>query len=511
MSEFSYDDVPYPSYAFPQTSPDRLATMATLFGMQPAPPNRCRVLEIGCGDGTNLLSHAFLLPESEFVGIDLSSVQIADAKDSAKHLGLTNTRFEQINILDFDQDYFGKFDYIVTHGVFSWVPSEVRAKLLEIYIGALAEQGVGYISYNAFPGCHLRRIVWDLMRFHTMDEPEPGKKIVMGRKIVRLLTDSLPEENIYKKVMEHELESVLKRDPENILHDDLSKMNQPFYFNEFAELIESYGLQYLCEADPLFLGDGTLSPGESQLMEIVKNDFKRREVYRDFMELARFRSSLVCGPDAQFDKNAAVSSIPKLAVASPVKPLKSHPMLADETPESFEGSKGGAFELNHPLTKATLAFLRSVWPRSASFDEILRGSRSLLGSDGPMGLRDISRTQEFLYELFRNGFIRLHVHRFNFSASVSERPEASAFARWQVERGSRSVATMAGVNIDVELEVVREMICLSDGSRSVQQLADELYRRVAVPFSERDNFLKYSPKMIDDNLRKMAEWGLLVK
>ena len=32
-----YDNVLYPSAPYPQTHPDRLATMATLFGMQPSP------------------------------------------------------------------------------------------------------------------------------------------------------------------------------------------------------------------------------------------------------------------------------------------------------------------------------------------------------------------------------------------------------------------------------------------------------------------------------------------
>jgi hypothetical protein len=58
MSEFkstSYDEVPYESYPFAQTHPDRLATVATLLGMQPAPVEQCRVLELGCASGGNLL------------------------------------------------------------------------------------------------------------------------------------------------------------------------------------------------------------------------------------------------------------------------------------------------------------------------------------------------------------------------------------------------------------------------------------------------------------------------
>jgi hypothetical protein len=47
-----YDEVLYPSGLYAQTHPDRLATMATLFGMRPEPVDRCRVLELGCNEAT---------------------------------------------------------------------------------------------------------------------------------------------------------------------------------------------------------------------------------------------------------------------------------------------------------------------------------------------------------------------------------------------------------------------------------------------------------------------------
>src|SRR5579872_5852443 len=74
----SYDEVPYESKAFSETHPDRLATVATLFGMQPPKVERCRVLELGCADGANLIPMAVALPESSFVGVDLSARQVGD-------------------------------------------------------------------------------------------------------------------------------------------------------------------------------------------------------------------------------------------------------------------------------------------------------------------------------------------------------------------------------------------------------------------------------------------------
>src|SRR5881396_3431575 len=72
----AYDAVPYPGRPHAQTHPDRLATIATLFGMAPVAPDRCRLMELGCGDGTNLLPVAFGAPHSHCVGIDLAAAPL---------------------------------------------------------------------------------------------------------------------------------------------------------------------------------------------------------------------------------------------------------------------------------------------------------------------------------------------------------------------------------------------------------------------------------------------------
>ena len=127
----SYDEVPYPSRPYPQAHPDRLATVATLLGLTPAPADRCRVLELGCGSGGNLIPLALTLPGSTFVGIDLSGEQVAKGCEVIRALGLRNIQLRHLSILDVD-DRFGTFDYVICHGVYSWVPAEVQAKILDV-------------------------------------------------------------------------------------------------------------------------------------------------------------------------------------------------------------------------------------------------------------------------------------------------------------------------------------------------------------------------------------------
>src|SRR5262249_14559193 len=120
----SYDVLPYGDRTFPRTHPDRLATIATLFGMAPAPPEACRVLELGCAGGANLIAMAESLPGSHFIGIDLSARQVDAGRERVRAKGLSNVALHRRDILEVGED-FGRFDYIVCHGVYSWVPATV--------------------------------------------------------------------------------------------------------------------------------------------------------------------------------------------------------------------------------------------------------------------------------------------------------------------------------------------------------------------------------------------------
>ena len=95
-----YDEVLYPATVFPQTHPNRLATVAFLRGVQPAPINRCRVLELGCGVGSNVIGMAFQLPQSEFIGLDLARRPIATGQAFVAELGLRNISLHSMDLCE---------------------------------------------------------------------------------------------------------------------------------------------------------------------------------------------------------------------------------------------------------------------------------------------------------------------------------------------------------------------------------------------------------------------------
>src|SRR5262245_8256722 len=98
----AYDTVRYPGYTHPQTHPSRLAVIGLLFGMAPAQITECRVLELGCGSGSNLVPMAWSLPNSDFVGIDLAVKSIEAGQRLAREAKVSNLRLEQGSVSQVD-------------------------------------------------------------------------------------------------------------------------------------------------------------------------------------------------------------------------------------------------------------------------------------------------------------------------------------------------------------------------------------------------------------------------
>ena len=507
---FSYDEVPYPSYTFPQTQPDRLSTIAAFYGIDAAPPEDCRVLELGCGDGTNLIAMAYALPTSRFVGIDLSEVHINDAKLTADTIGLTNTTFSQENVVELNTDDLGEFDFIIAHGLYSWVPDFVRESVLKTCQKCLAPNGIGYISYNAYPGCHIRDMTRGMMRFHAKDIADPMEKITQGKLLLKFIADAVESDTIYQSTLALEIEQIEERSDQNVFHDDFSDVNQPFYFHEFVDQLTASGFQYLAESDPTSMSMSDLPAKSRKSLEALGDDLLRREQYMDFVKCRRFRSTLICRSGLSPNRNPQPALLKKLLITSHVESEGSLDNLSEPEPLRFIGPKGASLEINHPLTKAALLYLKRIWSRSIAFPELIKEARNLLADFDDNTLEaESERTAAFLIRLYTDGFVKFHRHMPEFASTAGEFPISSAFARWQISRGSKSVTTLSGLNLEPEFEAVRSLISLLDGTRDRSALFSEMKEMFDVPAADRRAFEQNLPNMIESNLTKLAESGLL--
>ena len=246
--EAEYDEVPYPSYPDRLTHPDNLATNGGILGLDTPAVETCRVLELGCASGGNIVPMAHGLPGAEFVGIDISSRQIAEARRLADAVGLENLRLIHGSFADIDAE-LGTFDYIVSHGVLSWVPAEARELVYAVSKRNLAPNGIAYISYNTYPGWHMPNMLREMMQYHTASLAKPREKIAQGRALLDFLaaaTDGAGD--AFATLIRSEREMLATKPDSYFYHDHLEETNSALYFHQFVEACGRHGLQYVSDS-----------------------------------------------------------------------------------------------------------------------------------------------------------------------------------------------------------------------------------------------------------------------
>ena len=244
----SYDELPYVRRAFPQTHPDRLAVAATLFGLEPRPPQRCRVLELGCAAGATLIPFAYYLPESEFVGVDLSRRQIAVGQAFVASLGLTNIRLHAMNIRDVPPAW-GTFDYVICHGVYSWVPREVQDCILALCACHLAPHGMAFVSYNTLPGWQLGAGLREVSLLRVGGLNDLHERLQAARAFWGRIPHDLAQlRSPVREALGAYLDQLADQPDGYVSHELLEDANEPIYFHEFMDRAARHGLQFLAEA-----------------------------------------------------------------------------------------------------------------------------------------------------------------------------------------------------------------------------------------------------------------------
>ena len=294
-----YSELGYKSMPFPYTTPATLEAYAALVGISAPNPKSARVLELGATYGGNIISQALFNPDATFVGIELSQEQVEKGNEVIANAGLTNVSLVQSDIASIGSE-IGTFDYIIAHGVYSWVDDGVKDALLRLIDEHLAEDGIAYVSYNTYPGWHTMEEVRQLMMFSNRDKTQfnhkekvlHGKTIgsIVGSQILKY--DNLKERN--SKFL-GALRSVMQKDEYYVGHDHLEPNNDPVYFYQFNDHLEAHNLAYLCDADlTLSMVRSFDADIADTLDKLALNDHVAQEQYLDFMLDTTFRKSIIC-------------------------------------------------------------------------------------------------------------------------------------------------------------------------------------------------------------------------
>lgn len=484
MSINTYDEVPYPSSSFPQTHPVKLATMARLFGLAPTAPERSKVLELGCADGANLIPIAQAYPGATFVGIDSSSRQVERGQQAISGSGLSNVSLRHDDILTYDAAG-QKFDYIIVHGIFSWVAEAVRERILSLCDTLLTENGVAYVSYNALPGWHMRGAIRDMMLFHTAQFSDVQQRIGQSRALVKFLADSIPaDNNPYGQFLKNELTAMQGWQDGYLRHDFLEEENKAFYFHEFVSAAARHNLQYLGEPDLSSMLASNFPQQVQETLGKVGRNIIQMEQYMDFLRNRMFRMTLLVKKDAKIIRNIDATTLREFHIGAVARSVKDDVSLMVGEKEEFRLANGVTFSSDSPLVKAVLLCLQQSAPNHVTFAALVSEVRAklLTGTSATRepGLekREEAVIAQQLLLLYSKGLIDvLAVPHVRLAAANDSALKATAFMRWQALNEPRHVTNLRHVSVRVD-PFARHVLSLMDGTRDLDQLTDGMAAKV---------------------------------
>ncbi len=482
-----YDEIAYNALPHALTHPDHLGTVATLLGMRPAAVAQCRVLEVGCSDGANLIPMAAALPGARFVGCDLSPVAVAKGRAMIDAVGLTNITLLEEDLATLAPEH-GPFDYMIAHGVYSWVPSAVRDGLFALASAQLAPNGVMFVSFNVLPGCRVRQATWDVLHWHVDHIADPRARLAAARELAKVIGGGGKTLHEADDAMRAEFRSIAQSSDSELFHDTLAVPNDPFSFHEFAAHARRFGLVYLSEAEMSTMSAAGLSAEARTFLSQL--DSQAREQYLDFVRLRRFRQSLLRRdgtplPDSplaeRFCGMHAAASAPLVQAAAEGK-------VADLA-RGLDPAGGGGGPVRDILDMLVRQ-APAACPVATLHDMV--------------GTRPMQKPLEaILRDAYLSVLITLHVHPPALAPVPAERPVAGDLIRFEA-RTQQAVTSLLHVRVQIPDANARYLLTLLDGTRDRASLAAAM---TASAFSQQPDM---AARFVTHALAQFARIGLLV-
>jgi SAM-dependent methyltransferase len=451
-----YEAVAYPSNAITLSSPDRLRAAGLLHGWRGPDAETASVLEIGCANANNLIAIAAAAPRTRCVGFDLSPSAIAAGQAQAASMEIANIELAEGDILTWPRDG-ERFDYVICHGVFSWIPQYVRQPLLELIASSLAPGGVAYMSYEALPAAAAKLAANRFVREHSASIGDARERIQRGAELTALLARTQSSGSYSKPAFDTLTQEFPKFDPAYFLHDWLEEHYAPIALGELFAVAGKAGLAYAGDARMIdFYLDG-LDDDALALLDAHRDDAAKRHEILDLMRGDRiFHEDIFVRADAPPPAESDPWSILTFAFIG----------------ERKEASDGGAVEytvgkstsfraaIDSP-TARILDVLHAMSPNEATASEIAARSGVKIG------------IVQGLLSMLCVGIVDAHASPENFAAKPGPVPRASRFIRGTV-RSSRTTTTLRHAPLELDDDFVRLLLMHCDGTCSRNAIAAAL-------------------------------------
>jgi len=288
-------DTTYADTFFRELSPAWLNYVAALNGVTPRPLDAAfRYLELGCGFGTSSVVNAAAFPQASFDACDLNIEHVEGGRAFAAHLGVDNVRFHAAPFQHLPVTEFGAYDFIVLHGVYSWVDAPTRAVLRQLIARLLVPGGLVYLSYNALPGWStelpLRKLLIELAATETGTAAETSERAAAAIGTLSRAGLRFFSANPAAKAA---VEAYIRGEGHYLAHEFMNAAWEPFYGVDVADEFSAIGLRLVGSATlannhlPLMLDSASTdtiaalaSPRQQQLaVEFAINQRFRRDVF----------------------------------------------------------------------------------------------------------------------------------------------------------------------------------------------------------------------------------------
>jgi len=428
-----YDAVPYRHGAVPDSHPARVGAIARLFGILAAPPDSCRVLELGCGEGMNLLPLAERFPESEFVGVDFSALQIETAETARAACGIANARFVCADLREWKPET-GAADYIIAHGVYSWIPAEVRDRMLALCAEALSPGGVACVSYNTLPGWGLPGGVRQFLLGEIAGQSGAAAQMSHAGRVLDVLGRALTDQpGSYAANLRDTIADMRQKSPELLFHDELAAVNEPCTFAEFTQHAARHRLRYLAEAHYATMQSTHLPATMQSALAPLQLDFIRTQQFMDILFQRWLRSSLLCRAPVAPERTVRAGAIADCALGLRLSVNAKTVNLTPGHPMRFTGIHGLQIETRGSLEKAVLTVLASSFPARLPFPALCAMANQTLADAGLPGAHDFSLLHGFLHGLFAIDALDVMLCGGGEWLANSSPPHLSPLMRYQVE------------------------------------------------------------------------------
>jgi hypothetical protein len=442
----SYAALPYDARPLTQAHPDRLAVIARMFGLSPAAPERSRILDLGCADGSHLMGLALEYPNSQCVGIDNSAEQIERGQRAVSELGLKNL---SLRVADLGETIEGEFDYVTAHGIYSWVDEQARERLLARMRTCLAASGVGYLSYESLPGAYPRLAARNLLLPYVQDlgSESMGARF---RSIAQAVADCVSTDHPFSAALKLELLRASRADDSAVAHDWCSDVHEAVYFRDFARHLAQHELAFVTDTPLLRSTASDLTDaGKRVLTELGRTRIERQQLI-DMLADNVYHESLVVratsNPRAEPDFQAELEA----AQISALLLLRD----GEQGALQIRNHRGWQTNVSDPLLKDAVVALTQASPRALSFADLTRG----------LDVQGCAALGRGLFNLFAAGFIDLRRDAPRCAIRPGAQPQASALCRWQSSH--RVLLTdLYHYSVKVQEERSRRLIALLDGTR----------------------------------------------